>query len=162
MRRTPVVLAALALSLLSARCWDDVTGLSGPDFPESTLQGSAKSYTYCAFDTFGTALVRGVMFLAIDDSDRVTGLWDLRRIGTGPTMIGPQVGTGRLEGFREGATIWMNLNPQYADNNVMLFGTIRGSGIYGTWEYIGFPGVLSRGRFRALRLSERPEPPSER
>jgi len=161
MRVNLTLLAALALSLVSWQCWDDVTALSGPDFPELLVQGSAESYTYCAFDTSGTEVVRGVMLIVIDDSSRITGLWDLHRTDTGATMIGPQVGRGSLVGVREGKSVWMNLNPQYADNNVMLFGAITRAGIYGTWEYIGFPGVMNRGAFRALRLAERREPPSK-
>ena len=115
----------------------------------------------CSYSS-GTEVVRGVIFVGIDDSGRVSGFWDLRQVDPGATMIGPQIGRGTLEGFSEDTSVWMNLNPEYADNNVFLYGTMSRAGIYGRWQYVGFPGVLSSGEFRALKHPDRRELPSER
>jgi hypothetical protein len=61
------------------------------------------------------------------------------------------VGSGNLVGHFEGDKIGLNLNPDYIDNNVLLAGTIYYWGISGAWNYIGFPGVLNQGTFRAVR-----------
>ena len=85
------------------------------------------------------------------DSGDVSGSWNLDAVGTPSPMIGPQVGQGRLEGRVDGASFSANLNPQMVDNNVFLFGVMEAGVITGTWEFSGFPGVLNRGSFSAVR-----------
>jgi hypothetical protein len=146
-----LMVAGLALSLGAWHCGEDPTGLSTQDVVALLKRGPAQSYAYSAFDASGAEVVRGVMLIVISDSSRVNGLWDLEETGGGAGMIGPQVGSGELEGTLEGTKIGVNLNPQYADNNVVLLGTLSATGFEGTWQYVGFPGVLNTGTFRAAK-----------
>jgi len=43
----------------------------------------------------------------------------------------------------------INLNPEWADNNVFLEGTIDGNKITGNWVYSGFGGVMNHGTYSA-------------
>ena len=141
---------AATLGLLAWHCADDPAGVSAEDLVALLKDGRTQGYAYSALDTSGTELVRGVLFVTMEDSTRLSGFWDLTATGNGQGSIGPQIGSGTLEGFREGAEIQINLNPDYADNNVFLLGTMSPTGFDGIWQYVGFPGVLASGRFRAV------------
>ena len=109
-------------------------------------------YSYSGYDSQGTLIIRGALTIMREDTLRVTGTWKFEAaIRDSLGMFGPQVGSGNLVGSIHGDNIGLNLNPNYVDNNVLLAGTISYWGISGTWEYVGFPGVLNRGTFRAVR-----------
>jgi hypothetical protein len=59
------------------------------------------------------------------------------------------VGKGTLEGTALGDTLFLNLNPGFADNNVLLSGVLHGGSFSGTWTWVGFPGILNQGTFRS-------------
>jgi len=141
---------AATLGLLAWHCADDPAGVSAENLVALLKEGRTEGYAYRALDSSGTELVRGVLFVTMEDSTRLSGFWNLEATGNGQGRIGPQVGSGTLEGFLEGAEIQINLNPDYADNNVFLLGTMSASGFDGTWQFVGFPGVLASGTFRAV------------
>ena len=105
-------------------------------------------YRYTAFHS-GIRVVEGFIYLDEVSTTRVSGRWELGRIGSSDVEVGPQIGTGTLEGSFDGQTIGINLNPGIADNNVFLSGTFQGDTIRGEWSFSGFPGVISEGTFIA-------------
>ena len=91
----------------------------------------AGAYDYLACDSGGQALVTGIVILSVTDTT-VAGHWDLRRIPWGDPEIpvGPQVGTGQLEGRVRSDTLVLELNPDAVDYNLGLVGTpARGGAI---------------------------------
>ena len=99
-------------------------------------------------------VVRGTLVIQLDASNHVSGFWVLEQTDPEARMIGPQVGEGTLVGGMDGPEIWMNLNPEMADNNVFLRGVLSGGDINGQWEFVGFPGVLNRGTFQAVGVKD--------
>ena len=58
-------------------------------------------------------------------NDVISGNWAFAYVGPGDPetaehRLGPQIGQGRLEGWKHGNTLSINLNPGWADNNVFL------------------------------------------
>jgi hypothetical protein len=66
------------------------------------------------------------------DSATISGKWHFRSIGS-PTNIGPQTGDGNLVGGVENGRVWIELNPQFKDNNLQLTGTLQGGRYSGQW-----------------------------
>jgi hypothetical protein len=113
-------------------------------------------YIYTAYSRNGVPVVRGRLVFSRIDSVRVLGRWRLRALGD-TTRIGPQHGRGSLVGHLQGSALYINLNPGNADNTVLLNGELRRRGYFGRWEWVGFPGVLNGGMFRAVRSSPGPD-----
>lgn len=108
-------------------------------------------YTYTAYDsTNKTMVVRGWFKIIIYDSTKINGEWHFQKIGN-PQNIGPQVGDGQLIGEILKEHIWMELNPQFRDNNVSLIGELVRQKIKGKWQYSGFPGIINWGYFEAVK-----------
>ena len=74
----------------------------------------------------------------------------------GPAGYGPQVGMGTFVGEIHGNVVGLNLNPGWADNNVVLNGEMENGTYAGRWEWITFAGVTYTGNFTAVK---RPSPP---
>ena len=53
----------------------------------------------------------------------------------------------------QGTSISMNLNPGWADNNVVLSGTVEKDRISGKWTWITFVGPTAEGTFEAIKTS---------
>lgn len=118
------------------------------------------SYDYTARSNGGEVLVTGTLDLdysesvAADGTVAITGHWDLQRRGPGED-VGPQVGEGDLDGTVDSdGNVWINLNPDWADNNVFLSGSFSGEqfgDFEGTWSYSTFIGHTNGGTFTAVR-----------
>ena len=135
-------------------CLMDGGNFVGPDDLNRGNQDRSDSgeYSYSGYDSQGALIIRGALTIVIEDTIRVTGTWKFEAVVRDSLgRFGPQVGSGNLVGSIHGDNIGLNLNPNYVDNNVFLAGMIWPWGISGTWEYAGFPGVLNRGTFLALR-----------
>lgn len=104
---------------------------------------------YKSYDSLGVLVARGWMRIVADTS-RATGEWHIQKVGD-PKNIGPQIGDGIFSGLLVQGELHLDLNPQYRDNNVLLSGPYDGETFAGTWMYVGFPGVLNRGLFVAVR-----------
>ncbi len=76
-------------------------------------------------------------------------IWAFEKYGPADE-IGPQIGTGRLEGYLEDKTFHINLHPGWADNNVLLTGKIENETIFGTWSWVTFVGSRTEGPFEAI------------
>jgi hypothetical protein len=108
------------------------------------------SYWYNSFDSSGTLLVEGWFTMTVADSDSVAGEWHFKAVGT-PQRIGPQTGDGTLIGGFRDSVLWIELQPQFRDNNLQLTGTLRGDRYAGSWIWISFIGVTNSGRFEATK-----------
>ena len=133
-----VLVIIIPLILRLGTCYDGQTN--------QTLSGV---YFYTAFDSAGARLVEGTLSLTINDSS-VTGEWHLSKISTAQN-IGPQVGSGQLQGSMHDGTLSLNLNPQWVDNNVFLFGKIENSIFRGSWSWSTFVGITNAGSFEARK-----------
>jgi hypothetical protein len=122
--------AVLALSMFITSCEDLGTSYSG------SFLGT---FAYSAFNTQNVEVARGTLAFYGSDST-VTGHW---RFEDGRS--------GELEGIARDGDIALNLNPGYIDNNLFLHGTLARDTIAGTWEQVGFAGVMALGTFRAVR-----------
>ncbi|MCH7612087.1 MAG: hypothetical protein IIB95_12420 [Candidatus Marinimicrobia bacterium] len=109
------------------------------------------AYQYKSYDTTGVAIVKGWLTLNYEDSLHITGEWHLEKIGN-PQNIGPQVGSGNLIGGIDQGRVWVELNPQYADNNLQLIGIIEDGYYEGEWIWLSIVGITNRGSFEAVRI----------
>ncbi len=135
MRAIFFLLAALVL----AGCSDNP---AGPDLEQS-------SFTYTAYSSEGDLLLSGTVDLTVSEADSISGLWVIGWTDGADTttVVGPQVGQGSLMGWLDGRQFDVDFHPGWADNNVLLNGEWSGKNISGRWAYVGFPGVISEGRF---------------
>jgi len=110
----------------------------------------AGAYAYTGYDSTGVKIVAGWIKIVFDDRPAVSGEWELDKISD-PKNIGPQVGSGSLEGVLENNQLIVNLNPNYIDNNIFLICPYDDKKLAGKWNYSGFPGILNYGTFVAER-----------
>jgi hypothetical protein len=108
------------------------------------------SFTYQSYDTLGNQIVQGIMEIDFVDSVKIKGSWYLENISN-RNDIGLQYGEGELIGTIENSTLYLNLNPQYADHNVYLDGTIKEDLIEGRWVWATFIGPTNWGSFKAIK-----------
>ena len=118
------------LSLSTICCKDSAVAIPG------VLLGT---YTYNGYDQGGTLIVRGTLILSREDTI-IAGTWSFN-----------DGRTGNLEGRMDEGNIYIDLNPGFVDNNLLLHGRFEGTMISGQWEQIGFPGVMAQGTFTAVR-----------
>lgn len=112
------------------------------------------AYKYTGFDSVRTAIVSGWLLFEYEDSTRLSGVWSLDAIGS-TTNIGPQVGTGKLTGGNDNGTVWVNLNPGWVDNNVLLAGEFKDDSVNklftGKWNYSGVGGPINYGTYSSIK-----------
>jgi hypothetical protein len=123
---------------------------SGPAAPAGLRDGRL---TYRGYNTAGEPVLKGSIQLEFHDDTTLTGSWSIAWVAGADTTqpVGPQVGTGALVGSRRQDTLWIELNPHVADNNIGLQAVATRSGWKGEWVWSGFPGLMSQGRFTATR-----------
>jgi hypothetical protein len=112
-------------------CQDLGTSYSGPFLG---------TFSYKAYDTLHAVVAEGTLSL-FRDGGTVTGHWSF-----------DDGRSGELVGTANGNDLVLNLNPHYIDNNLFLLGTLTLDTFAGTWEQIGFPGVMAQGTFIAVRI----------
>jgi hypothetical protein len=117
--------------LLFESCQDLGTSYGGAFFGTFSLR---------TFDTLNAEVARGSLSL-FRDGAKVSGHWSFA-----------DGRSGELEGTANDGDLSLNFNPHFVDNNLLLRGTITGDAFAGTWEQIGFPGVMARGTFLAVRM----------
>lgn len=108
------------------------------------------TYSYKGYNADGSLVVTGTMILAMSADSSVSGTWTFDAVSSGD-KVGPQVGSGRLVGSMQNATISINLNPGWADNNVFLFGTFAPDRFSGKWTWDTFAGPTASGMFDAAK-----------
>src|SRR5262245_45182049 len=105
------------------------------------------SYDYLA-RLDGSPVVEGTLTLQIAADSSVTGTWALHRFPGSDTnlSVGPQLGTGSIAGHRSATSVWLDLNPGWADNNVFLVLTLDATDLLsGEWHYSTIIGPVSGG-----------------
>jgi len=65
--------------------------------------------------------------------------------------IGPQDGEGDLIGSVSDTSIYINLQPNFVDNNIILTGIIDNKYIYGKWHWATFAGITNQGNFNSKK-----------
>lgn len=143
MRRALLYLGSLAVAACRSETANPV--------PEGmTVAGSLR---YEATTLTGEPLLTGCMDITVLPDSTIQGTWSTQWAAGADTMVevGDQVGSGRLSGRLTEAGAHIDLNPGYADNNVILLAAPAGNGFAGTWEWSTFAGPRSRGRFSAVR-----------
>jgi hypothetical protein len=114
-----------------------------------TLDPAEGYYSYQAYDQSGRLVVTGLLRFDKLDIDGVKGSWQMNNVN-GSERTGISEAFGVFEGFLKGDALYLNLNPGWVDNNVILQGMQTSGGFEGDWAYIGFPGVLNQGKFKAF------------
>jgi hypothetical protein len=143
--RSVPCLIVLALSCSLVSCTDN-----GDPLVSDLQPGFPVNYDYRGFDAKGSLVVAGTMSMTATDTTSVSGTWAFEGVSL-VDKIGPQVGSGRLVGNIQQTTISINLNPGWADNNVLLFGTIGSRRITGRWTWVTFAGPTTEGTFEAIK-----------
>jgi hypothetical protein len=109
---------------------------------------SPTSYSYKGYNAKGTLVIVGTVSLTSIDGSTLSGSWSLECL-VPSEQVGPQTGTGTLIGTLQASKAALNLNPGWADNNVLLSGTIDKGSFKGIWMWSTFAGVTSQGTFEA-------------
>jgi len=138
-----IVVVTCIIFTIFLSCNED-TSLTGPV--------SSGRYEYTAYDSSGDLVVTGWIFLDTDNPSKIEGLWNLKAFGSADN-IGPQTGSGELQGKLEHDKISINLNPEFIDNNVCLVGSVEGKSFIGLWQWISYSGVTNEGAFTASKTT---------
>lgn len=115
-------------------------------------------YDYTSYDGKGDKVVQGRISITSSELRRIgseqttqlKGNWELKKVGN-QEKIGNQQGKGELVGSIEKGEIYLDLNPNMSDANVLLRGKIEGKRFHGTWSFNGYAGPISQGTFEATR-----------
>ena len=112
-------------------------------------ENSNGTYKYTAY--FGKSLVvcaSGFIEMTIAIDSTITGSWEISAANKySEKEIGPQIGTGKLEGNIKAGKIFMNLNPGWADNNIFLNADYSKDQFKGSWLWSAFIGPSASGSF---------------
>jgi hypothetical protein len=115
---------------------------------ESALEVPEGAWAYQGYASNGAQITDGWFKIQSQDSLLISGNWRFERVGD-ELEVGPQIGSGQFSGQIDAEQIWINLNPDYADNNVFLSGIIDGDRMTGNWTWSGFAGPIATGSFSA-------------
>ena len=107
-------------------------------------------YVYSAFDSNSAPIARGWFTIVLSDTGTVSGEWHIQSIANRGD-IGPQSGDGQLTGALFDTTLHVNLNPGWADNNVLLTGRFDTASYHGSWVWATIVGISNRGTFEAVK-----------
>mgnify|MGYP001180832947 FL=1 len=141
MRRVTLALAAIFVGCDDAPAPPPTGDLSG-------------AYWYLARKG-GADVVTGTVQLLAQEDSSITGTWALQRVPGSDTSIavGPQLGTGTLQGHRTASELWLDLNPGWADNNVFLvLQPAVSNALAGTWDHSTIIGPVTGGPVELRRL----------
>lgn len=111
--------------------------------------GAGQTFYYKSYDLNHHLIAQGVIKIKFNNSDEISGTWNLQKIGN-PQNIGPQSGTGELVGdLINKDSIWIELNPQFKDNNLQLLAKYTRTVLTGKWLWITYAGITNQGYFNA-------------
>lgn len=110
---------------------------------------SSGTYSYTGRDASGAEVARGWIKITVQGDTQIGGQWHLESVGT--ASGGPTLGDGQLQGTVEKESVQINLNPQNADNNLLLSGAIREGQLEGQWSWVTIAGVSKTGTFVAVK-----------
>jgi hypothetical protein len=149
-------ITSLYLLILTLSCY--VLACSPPNNIEEAKPFPTGDYRYTGYNKSGGKMVEGQLSITSVESRRIQseesiqikGNWQLNKVGN-QEKIGGQVGSGELIGSIIKGELYLNLNPNISDSNVILKGTIEGKRFHGTWSFNGYAGPLNQGTFEAIR-----------
>jgi len=115
-------------------------------------------YRYTSYDNQGAKVVEGQISITSSEKQRIgaeekiqlKGNWELKKVGN-QEHIGLQEGKGDLIGTLDKDELYLDLNPNMNDANVLLQGTIEGKRFHGTWKFSGYAGAVIKGTFEATK-----------
>jgi hypothetical protein len=115
-------------------------------------------YQYTSYDDKGDKVTEGrisitsseVRRIGSEEQTQLKGDWELKKVGQ-QEHIGGQEGRGDLVGSLDKGEIYLNLNPNISDANVILQGKIEGKRFHGTWSANGYAGPVIKGKFEATK-----------
>jgi len=116
---------------------------------QTIVDPGTEEWKYTAMDSSGTTIVTGTIAFLLPDSGSFYGYCSLQKIGN-PQNTGPQSGNRKITGFAGSNRVSINLNPDRADDNVILVVPVKHDQKYildGTWVWSGFAGIINRGTF---------------
>ena len=148
-----LILAGSILGVGAAVFACSIAKTSAPDKPFPI-----GDYDYVSYDEKGDEVVEGRISITSSEPRRIgaqettqlKGDWELKKVGQ-QQPIGNQVGKGDLVGSLDKGEIYLNLNPNISDANVLLRGLIDGKRFHGTWSFNGYAGPIIKGKFEATR-----------
>lgn len=109
-------------------------------------------YLYKGFDTNGVLVIKGILNLTISETNKISGDWHLQTTSSKTSdEIRNTTDSGKLGGTINDNKIYLNLNPGWSDNNVMLNGNVTTTNISGTWGHYGYAGLTIGGKFEAVK-----------
>jgi len=108
-------------------------------------------YNYTGYDKNDILITKGNFNITVKDSTEIIGDWHFEKMNNSQNC-GPQYGSGNLVGNITNSQIWIGLNPNNADNNIELIGTIEENKFSGNWNYISFIGITNSGKFYATKV----------
>ena len=149
--------ALVALALMGAAC--DSTS---PTPNRLNLPSGQGDFAYTAYSAAGQPILRGTLHLeyamtpaAALPPQALGGTWSVHWVpGADTTLeVGPQVGSGTLDGVDDSTGIHLALNPNLVDEGVGLSGLVYGKNLSGTWNNFTISGPSQHGRFTAIAVN---------
>ena len=110
---------------------------------KSNLRGL---YFFSGFDSKGVAIAEGWLTLELTDSTNISGEWNINEIDNSQNFEYFE-GKGDLVGGKNNDEIWVELYPDFVDNNLHLLGRLNNNNFSGNWARITFHGVVNHGTF---------------
>jgi len=150
MSRSPL----LAALLLVAACSTEPSG--GP----LPIIGNG-NYAYTAYGASGVKLLQGTIHLEYGVLPAAAtpprGLAGTYSIDWAPgadhsIVVGPQIGSGQLDGQTDDSGVKLSFLPNEVDSFLSLTGTVFGTSVDGTWSYSTIAGPAQHGRFTLVPI----------
>lgn len=111
---------------------------------QSVLESPDSNLNFRAYGENGALLREGTIVLDTSDPGDVTGSWRIKEV-----RVSNIYEAGTLKGKLTDRILVIDLHPGWVDNNFVMRGIYDGFSYRGTWEQIGFPGVMDSGTFVA-------------
>jgi hypothetical protein len=108
------------------------------------------TYDYQALGLENKVIATGKLYITANEPTAITGTWEIKT--TAPKeKTGPQDGKGKIAGSIEPKTglIYLDLNPDMRDNNVVLTGIFKDGELSGAWGWYSIAGAVVKGNFNA-------------
>ncbi|HET7042292.1 MAG TPA: hypothetical protein VFI13_09740, partial [Gemmatimonadales bacterium] len=147
----------LALLLVGAMACDSTS----PTPTRLDLPDGQGDFAYTAYSAGGQPILKGTLHLEYAFTPALSlppqalgGTWSIHWApGADSTLqVGPQIGSGTLNGVDDSTGIRLSLLPNLVDEGVGLTGLVYGQEMTGTWTYFTIAGPSEHGRFTAVAV----------
>ena len=126
-------------------------GCSGNDNKTSSMVQS-ENYKYSFFDASGNSFMEGKLILR-SGGEKLTGEYTIDT-----SFVERPSGFSSLPGILSGnintkeMTVFLNLNPKIADNNIFIYADMVPDSLNGYWIQSTMVGIKAKGDFRAVKI----------